>query len=80
MVKHCVSNFTQRIIDQTTPPKPTDPEVRIKQFQDAIDSGFLEFDQELRMKAEIARLQSVIDDMAGNPTKYRPDPRLRGGL
>ena len=80
MVKHCASNYTQRIIDQTPTPKPLDPETRIAQYQSWIDSGCLEIDQELRIRARIAQLQSMINDLAGNPTKYRPDPKLRGGL
>ena len=79
MVNHCMARYTQRLVDSTEPPNPTDPEIRIQQFQDMIDSGLLEIDQELRIKARISQLQSLIDSMAGSPTIYRPDPKLKGG-
>lgn len=80
MVKHCMSRYSQSLVDATDPPKPSDPETRIAQYQSWIDSGQLELDQELRIKARIAVLKGMVDSLAGNPTKYIPNPKLKGGM
>ena len=80
MVRHCMSRWGQRRVDQTNPPPPLDPETRINQMKAWIDSGNLEIDQVLRLKGKIAALQAFIDANANQPTVYRPHPKLKGGL
>lgn len=85
MVKHCTSRHTQQDVDRTNPPPPVNPEDRalgkILEYQQAMEH--LDPAKHHRLIAglqvEIDRQRAIVDEYAGQPTVYRPDPRLKGG-
>ena len=78
-VRHCVARMTQQQIDRMACPEITDPETRIAEFNALIASGLLDSHVVERVNLHIKTLRAIINEMAGNPTRYRPDPRLKGG-
>ena len=73
------------MIDRSNPPLPVNPEdralKRIEEYRKAMEG--LDPAKHPRfiagLNAEIERQRAIIDEYAGQPTVYRPNPRLKGG-
>jgi hypothetical protein len=85
VVKHCASNHTQQEIDRSEAPRPENPEDkaarRIGEYRKAMEG--LDPAKHPRLIAglrdEIAKQQEIISEYSGQPTVYRPNPKLKGG-
>jgi hypothetical protein len=79
MVCDHASKLNDRIIDRTPAPPPQDPEMRAARLKREIESGELSAAAASRAKTEIAILEAMVFAEC-HPTRYVPDPKLRGGV
>ncbi len=83
MVNHCASHRTQHDVDASPAPLPVNPEDRalkaIGEWQEILEAGDLDRTTEREIRDRITRLKAVVHAWSGQPTVYRPNPRLKGG-
>lgn len=68
-------------IDQARAIPPVEPEIRADKLRERMGELDPDTDWELiiRIRREIHDIESVVEKNAGKPTKYKPDPKLKGG-
>ena len=78
---HRTGEANERRIANSEAPYPADPEDRIRGLREnlAVALAQQNHDSAARIRAAIEQLESVIETWAGTPTKYKPDPKLKGG-
>lgn len=79
MCKHCVSNLKSAILSRAVARPPIEPERRVAWLAKALKDGVLAGKAAEDAREQIARLRALVD-APSEPTRYRPDGRLKGGL
>ena len=78
-VGHCTGAFAELRLARRSAIPAIEPETRIAKLKKALDGGELDGDLAVRVRARIAQLEAVVETWAGTPTRYKPDPKLKGG-
>jgi len=83
--RECVSKGDQIAIDKSEAPEPVNPEDRALRRIDEIKGLIGELDPIADSKVigdlyrQIVTQRAIVDEFSGQPTVYKPDPRLKGG-